>query len=204
VLGLPSVADDILIVSTDPPWPKITPEPRPSTIDDNACLAYPLRRSVFTGPLATPSQTDARRCLPCLLRGPDAAKGGPFKSPGEMCHRWHPQRLDTVTVCEVGKAIRSVGYVSLSSTTVTLAAPDHAVITFPADLPTQARTLAEALGDEPFSSTYVMGDGEGIFGMDWFLPQEAEGTPNTHLSVVARDADFGKERMRLCAPGRTA
>ncbi|MET0416313.1 MAG: hypothetical protein ABW022_09855 [Actinoplanes sp.] len=118
--------------------------------------------------------------------------------PGEMCHRWRPKRLDTVDVCEVSGAIRSVGYVSLSSTSIALAIPEDAVIGFPGELADQAGSITEAFRAEPFSSTYVIGDGESIFAMDWFLPQEAEGTPDTHLFLVARDPDFPKEGIRPC------
>lgn len=118
--------------------------------------------------------------------------------PGATCHRWHPKHLDTVTVCDFAGAIESIRYDSLSSTSLTLAAPQDVVVEFPATLPIQASLITEAFKNKPFSSTYVPGEGEGIFGMDWFLPQEAEGTPDAYLSIVARVPGLFEIDGRLC------
>ncbi|WP_330440494.1 hypothetical protein OHB44_09915 [Micromonospora sp. NBC_00821] len=118
--------------------------------------------------------------------------------PGATCHRWHPKHLDTVTVCDVGGAIESIRYDSLSRTSLALAAPEGVVVEFPAAIPTQAPLITTAFQDKPFLSTYVPGEGEGIFGINWFLPQESEGTPDAYLAIVARAPGLFEIDARPC------
>ncbi|MFI2712166.1 hypothetical protein ACH495_18780 [Micromonospora sp. NPDC018662] len=114
------------------------------------------------------------------------------------CHRWHPKRLDTVTVCDSSGAIESIRYDSLSSTNMTMAAPEGTVVEFPTTMPIQAPLITEGFHIAPFLSTYVPSEGEGIFSISWFLPQEAEGTPDAYLAIVARASGLFEIDARPC------
>ncbi len=117
-----------------------------------------------------------------------------------VCHRWSPPRLDTVSICEVEGAISQIRVDSFSSGALSVAIPEEGKIFLGDAVDAVAQTITETLEVEPFKSTWVPGDGEAVFGFDWFLPQQAEGSPEVVLAIVGRYGSFPDSEPRPC-PG---
>ncbi|WP_250029292.1 hypothetical protein [Paractinoplanes maris] len=139
--------------------------------------------------------------------GPSEADGYPQAGGNEggrteVCHGWTPKQIDLITVCAADGAIEMIRVDSSSASPMRIAAPEGNTVTLAELAKEEAAAVTAKLGDKPYSSEYLTGEGESIFSFSWYLKPPPDGPSDTVMHLIGRLPQFPSDLPEPC-PGQT-